>query len=449
MFPGLGFDQLDDLADPILDEIQHSEVAEPLCDEPECGRMLARLDAMMEITAVGDAPVIELEGITTVVSRPYQILERIGHGGMGTVFKARHTLLSRVVALKVLPAERTGQAQVLARFLAGEMEAVGALHHPNIVQASDAGVVEGRHYLVMELVDGIDLARLVDRRGPLPIADACELIRQSALALSHASSKGLVHRDVKPSNLMLGRDGCVKLLDLGLALLSGGEPSAKDLTHPGQVMGTVAYMAPEQHPTRTRSTSGPTSTRTFYCLLSGHAPFDGTGSRGPIKTLLAHSRDKAPPIRERRPEVTRYSRRSSTGSWPRTRTSGSRRRRPVLVILLVPFCVDSRLPALFDPPRSRETPTLRTGPTRFIRASNQDLDGRYVSLVLVGGLLAWQVVIRIRDKDGNEMTITPPRGGTVIVEAGGKEVARVPDAKPMPSAPAAPTTPRALCRKRR
>ena len=186
------------------------------------------------------------------------------------------------------------------------MEAVGALHHPNIVQASDAGVAEGRHYLVMELVDGIDLTRLVNRHGPLPVADACELIRQSALGLDHASSKGLVHRDIKPSNLMLARDGCVKVLDLGLARLISPEPSGEKLTHPGQFMGTAAYMAPEQasdpHSVDTRADLYSLGC-TFYFLLSGHAPFDGGCSPSPLRTLMAHSRDKAPPIREQRPQV--------------------------------------------------------------------------------------------------------------------------------------------------
>jgi hypothetical protein len=220
------------------------------------------------------------------------------------VYKARHTLLNRLVALKVLAADRTNQPQVLARFL-HEMEAVGALHHPNVVGAIDAGVALGKHYLVMELVDGVDLARLVSARGPLPVADACELIRQAALGLEHASQKGLVHRDIKPSNLMLDRDGCVKLLDLGLALLS---PSARgdpdpDLTDPGQFMGTAAYMAPEQacdpHAADIRSDIYSLGCA-FYFLLSGSPPFP---CKTLYETLKSQQSAQARPLDQVRAEV--------------------------------------------------------------------------------------------------------------------------------------------------
>ena len=168
----------------------------------------------------------------------YRILKELGRGGMGRVFKALHTKLDRVVAIKVLPHGRGGDQRAIDRF-AREMRAVGPLMHPNIVQAYDAREIDGTPVLVMEFVDGLDLAEIVRRLGPLPVADACELARQTALALQCAHEHGLVHRDVKPSNVMLARSGEVKLLDLGLARVYA-EGSA------GPEKGTVPICA--KHP---------------------------------------------------------------------------------------------------------------------------------------------------------------------------------------------------------
>ncbi len=122
---------------------------------------------------------------------------------MGAVYKARQVRLDKIVALKLLPRGRTGDPLAVTRF-EREMKAVGRLSHPNIVQAHDARDIEGTTVLVMEYVEGCDLSHLVRRVGPLPVADACELIRQAALGLQYAHENGLVHRDIKPSNLMLG-----------------------------------------------------------------------------------------------------------------------------------------------------------------------------------------------------------------------------------------------------
>src|SRR5437660_6243956 len=126
------------------------------------------------------------------------------------------------------------------------MRAVGRLSHPHIVQASDARKVKGVHFLVMEFVEGTDLERVVVRLGPLPVMDACEVVRQAALGLQHAHEHGLVHRDVKPANLILTRRGQVKVLDLGLALLRGEPLAAGETTADSVVVGTADYMAPEQ-----------------------------------------------------------------------------------------------------------------------------------------------------------------------------------------------------------
>ena len=163
----------------------------------------------------------------------YQLLEELGRGGMGRVYKALHTKLDRVVAVKVLPRGRVGDQKAIARF-EREMKAVGRLAHPNIVQAYDAREIDGTPVLIMEFVDGLDLAEIVRRVGPLPVADACELVRQTALALQCAHEHGLVHRDIKPSNIMLARSGEVKLLDLGLARFYAEDCSGHGRHLPGR-----------------------------------------------------------------------------------------------------------------------------------------------------------------------------------------------------------------------
>jgi serine/threonine protein kinase len=242
--------------------------------------------------------------------REYQLLARLGQGGMGTLYKALHTRLKRVVALKVLPPGHMNDPAAVARFQR-EMEAVGRLNHPQIVRATDAGEVDGTHFLVMELIDGPTLAQLVQACGPLPVAEACELVRQAALGLQHAHEHGLVHRDVKPSNLILTRasggsqppDAVVKVLDLGLALLKQEHPGQAELTATGQVMGTFDYMAPEQcgdtHAVDIRADVYGLGC-TLYFLLAGQAPFSGPGHSNRLAKMVAHAQAPVPPIQDRR-----------------------------------------------------------------------------------------------------------------------------------------------------
>ena len=235
--------------------------------------------------------------------RDYQLLVELGHGGMGTVYKALHSKLKKIVALKVLPSARMKHAHAVERFEL-EMEAVGRLSHPNIVAAYDAGEHEGTHFLVMEHIDGVDLSELVNRLGPLPIADACELIRQAALGLQHAHEHSLVHRDIKPSNLMLTAGGQVKILDLGLARLHNGD--RKELTSTGQLMGTVDYMAPEQtddsHDVDIRADLYSLGA-TLFKLLCGAAPYADPRYNTVLKKLKAMATVPTPSIRDRRPDV--------------------------------------------------------------------------------------------------------------------------------------------------
>jgi serine/threonine protein kinase len=237
--------------------------------------------------------------------RDYQLLEQLGQGGMGAVYRAVHVHLDRTVAVKVLPPERTRDPQSIARFRR-EMRAVGKLQHPNIVAAHDAGEADGTHFLVMELVEGIDASRLVRAAGPLPIADAAEIIRQAAAGLQHASAHGLVHRDIKPSNLMVTKAGQVKLLDLGLALLEGPQPAGEELTQASQMMGTADYVAPEQtgdsHGVDIRADIYSLGC-TLYKLLTGEAPFSGPKYTTPIQKMMAHVGTPAPDLRAKRPDA--------------------------------------------------------------------------------------------------------------------------------------------------
>ena len=227
--------------------------------------------------------------------RDYRLVKKIGEGGMGTVYQAVHLHLAKPVALKILPVDRLQSKQSVRRFRQ-EMRAVGRVNHPNVVSASDAGTIDGQHFLVMELVQGADLARIIRHQGSLSVADACEIVRQAAVGLQHAHDNGLVHRDVKPSNVMLSVDGNVKVLDLGLASLNKTdfETSAnivvkEGLTSVGQIMGTLDFMAPEQI-TASPDVDGRADVyalgATLFQLLTGRTPC-GDRSQGTPKRIEA------------------------------------------------------------------------------------------------------------------------------------------------------------------
>ncbi|MEM7476379.1 MAG: protein kinase [Planctomycetota bacterium] len=175
----------------------------------------------------------------------YDLLRPLGHGGMGSVYLAKHRKLGKEVAIKVLPARRFSNPVFAARFQR-EIQAAGGLEHPAIVRATDAGDHQGTHYLVMEHIDGLDLSQVAKAVGELSIADACEITRCVASGLAQAHRQGIIHRDVKPSNLMLSREGECKILDFGLARIGPWEGVSAELTTVGQLMGTLDYMAPEQ-----------------------------------------------------------------------------------------------------------------------------------------------------------------------------------------------------------
>ena len=236
----------------------------------------------------------------------YLLLDKLGEGGMGQVFKARHKHMNRLVALKLMRKEKLASADSVSRFYQ-EVQAAAALVHPNIALAFDAGQAGTSHFFSMEFIDGPDLTRLVRDKGVLPVAQACDFIRQAALGLQHAHERGLVHRDIKPSNLLVssaeGGQATVKILDLGLARLGDSFQKERNLTKMGQVIGTPDYLAPEQalaaHNVDIRADIYSLGCSLFF-LLAGRAPFQAETL---AELLLKHQMEKAPSIRSIRPEV--------------------------------------------------------------------------------------------------------------------------------------------------
>jgi eukaryotic-like serine/threonine-protein kinase len=235
----------------------------------------------------------------------YELQGVIGRGGMGIVCKGWHTRLKRPVAIKFLHPSRCSQSGI-GRFIQ-EMEAIGRLDHPNIVRALDADEKDGYHFLVMELLDGLTISALVARTGRLPVAAACEVIRQAAMGMQYAHEQKMVHRDIKPSNLLLTFDGTVKILDLGLALLRRPAPLDERLTDLDEVMGTADYMSPEQG-ANCRDVDIRADIYslgcTLYMLLSGAPPFAGLAHNSLYKKIESHTREPVPSLRKHRGDVS-------------------------------------------------------------------------------------------------------------------------------------------------
>jgi serine/threonine-protein kinase len=257
-----------------------------------------------------------------LVIGPYQVLDRLGEGGVSEVFKAWDTARGRVVALKVLRQHLQSKTDAIRQFRR-ELQAVTRLSHPNVIKTYDAEQVGALHYFAMEFVEGMDLDRFVQRTGPLAVDQACDYIRQVAQGLQHAHQLGLVHRDVKPANLFLlhpplpagpngpgrrGPDPLVKIIDWGLARLLPGPGDPPDSAHDteaekGMLIGTADYIAPEQ-----ARDASIVDTRadiyslgcTFYYLLTGRPPFPGASL---MQKLLQHQQAEPEPIHRLRPDL--------------------------------------------------------------------------------------------------------------------------------------------------
>jgi WD40 repeat protein len=239
-----------------------------------------------------------------LISGKYVLLERLGSGGMGTVFLCQHKVMRRKVAIKVLPAKLAQDKSIVDRFHR-EARAAAQLDHPNIVRAHDIDQDADMHFLVMEYVNGNNLEQIVQRRGPMDALRATHYIYQTALGLQHAHEAGLVHRDIKPGNLLLDRTGTVKILDMGLARFFNEDQDNLTRQHDSQcVLGTADYLAPEQaidsHGVDIRADIYSLGV-TFYFLLTGKSPFqEGTLAQ----KLLWHQMRAPRPVREIRPELS-------------------------------------------------------------------------------------------------------------------------------------------------
>lgn len=236
----------------------------------------------------------------------YLILEHIGDGGMGRVYKARSRDTGKIVALKLLNPQSAADESAVRRFRR-EIETASRLKHPNIVATIGSGEEQGHQYLVMEFVDGNDLASLVRNNEQLPVQTAVDCITRAAQGLIYSHAKQVIHRDIKPSNLLLSHSGEIRVLDMGLARIAGeigpGDQTQTQITKTGSIMGTVDFMAPEQalNPKKADGRADIYSLGcTLYFLLTGEKPYPGETV---MEVLVAHREAPIPSLTSVRRDV--------------------------------------------------------------------------------------------------------------------------------------------------
>ena len=231
------------------------------------------------------------------IANRYEILSLIGQGGMADVYKAKDTILNRVVAIKVLRDKLSQDAMALVRFQR-EASAASRLSHPNVVDIYDVGEYEGMHYIVMEFIRGRTLKELIAQRGALDVDEAIGIMKQLVSAINHAHENNIIHRDIKPQNVLVKDDGTIKITDFGIAVANG----SVQLTFNNTVMGSAHYLAPE-------TTQGKEPNEqvdiyslgiVFYELLTGKVPFTG---KTPTEIAIKHLRKPMPFVRDFNPNI--------------------------------------------------------------------------------------------------------------------------------------------------
>lgn len=418
---------ISDREDSLIASLREGENAGDWQHEPGCQRAVAESLAVWAAATAGGT--LTADALPLSIGE-YEILRPLGRGGMGQVFLAQHTKLGRRVAVKVLASHRLADRRSRERFDA-EMRAVGRLSHPHIVTAHDAREIDGRAVLVTEYIDGLDLGQVLQRTGALSTADACEIVRRVAVALEYTHNQGFIHRDVKPSNVMLSCTGEVKLLDLGLARLQAdlaGEHA--EITATGQAMGTADYVAPEQV-TDSRSVDIRADIYalgcTLYKLLTGHAPFADGQHETPFAKMTAHVSTPPPKLIcsvEGVPAALEKLVESMLAKEP-----GARPQTPQQVAdALARFATGNDLPALIEraqaaspAPQSRSAAVSHTPapPVGWMRrpAPRWALVATGLAALLLGVVLgAMGVLIKIRYPDGTVAEVRAPAGSQVAVE---------------------------------
>jgi serine/threonine protein kinase len=390
---------------------------------------LAETDALM--VAESDRPEVP-DALPPELARHerYRVVRLVGAGGMGAVYEAEHRVMQRPVALKVIKRAYISNADALKRFRR-EIRNAARLSHPNIVTTYDAEDAGETHFLVMEYVAGIDLGRLVQERGPLPVDRACDYARQAALGLHHAFEKDMVHRDLKPHNLMRTPDGRVKILDFGLAHFASEAADAAGLTSTGIVLGTVDYIAPEQadnaHQADIRSDIYSLGC-TLYHLLAGQPPFP-TGTS--LQKVMAHVNENPQPLTKLRddlPEGLMSVLERMMAKNPRDRYQTPSE----VAFALEPF---TRTISVTRAPR-RRIPARTTDTNRTVILKKNPRGDRWRSrLMIATAILAFFVagllgvgVYRIATDDGELVIRTESEDVDVVVSKGGK-VVKVIDSK--------------------
>jgi serine/threonine protein kinase len=380
---------------PILQPDQLAEVE---------GRLLRKIPDLKELAQ----ELLRLEWITpfqlkklalnqgaSLVLGPYVLLERLGVGGMGEVFKARHMMMNRVVALKVLRKELVNQADLVQRFQR-EVAAAAKLVHPNIVVAYDAAEIDGRHFMAMEYAHGQNLKRRMQRFGQLRVGTACEYVRQAAEGLQHAHEQGLVHRDIKPSNLLVTVDSVtskplIKILDFGLARFTSEQVGAlPGITAEGQAMGTPDFMSPEQAQ-NARAADIRADIYSLGCVLfyflTGKGPFAG---KTMLERLTARLTSDPLPLRELCPEVSPELEKVVMKMM--ARDSANRYQTPTeVVVALTPFANIARISAI----RARTPPVaeLPEQPLPALQPTHAPAASWFLSCMLVALGFSTVVVI--------------------------------------------------------